>query len=597
MKHNKFLPMLAVAIVLTLVAMPATPVQAQAISVTPSSGPVGTTITINGTGFANGDPYEITFAHGTPSAQLVASSQATSPSLSINFSVPTVPRGSYTVHAAYVHSGTPGTSSPSFTVTPKITLSHSSGYVGDTVTVSGTGFKADSSIDIYFDTNSVGTVTTTKSGTFLSATSVIPESYGGNHTVIGRDASGNSPGVNFTILSKLNVTPASGAIGDQVTISGTGFAASSDITLYWDNAIDSKNTDTTNASGSFSNDTFTIPPSSHGGHTIKAQDASGNTATATFTTTGKKITIIPPSGALGTTVTITGEGFTASEAITIKFNNAPVTTNPAAINTDANGSFTASFSVPPILTGVYLVEATDGTYSASANFLAKADTTISPITSEASPGYIGMKLTINGSGFKPNAPVTITYTTEPDVLARVTTDKNGAFSVIVTIPPSAGGNHIITVSDDDTTRQFIFFMEMEAPPIPAPLLPEPGTKAKAEAHFDWGEVTDLSGVTYTLQIAADAAFTTMVLEKEELTASEYTLTKEEKLPAVRKKAPYHWRVRAVDGASNKSEWSSPTSFYVGFLFILHDWATIALIVFGALLCGVIGYWLGTRATE
>ncbi len=88
------------------------------------------------------------------------------------------------------------------------------------------------------------------------------------------------------------------------------------------------------------------------------------------------------------------------------------------------------------------------------------------MTSADSPGYVGMELTISGTGFKPDATVTITYTSEPVVLATITTDGSGNFSVTVTMPPSIGGEHTIVVTDDHTTKQFTFVMESEAPPVP-----------------------------------------------------------------------------------------------------------------------------------
>ena len=121
-------------------------------------------------------------------------------------------------------------------------------------------------------------------------------------------------------------------------------------------------------------------------------------------------------------------------------------------------------------------------------------------------------------------------------------------------------------------------------------------KATSEAYFDWEDVTDPSGVTYTLQIATTEDFTedAIVLEKAGLTQSEYTITKEEKLPSVSKETPYHWHVRAVDLASNESQWSGTGSFYVGFTMSLPQWVIYTLCGVGALLLGVLGFWLGRK---
>ena len=140
-------------------------------------------------------------------------------------------------------------------------------------------------------------------------------------------------------------------------------------------------------------------------------------------------------------------------------------------------------------------------------------------------------------------------------------------------------------------------MESEVPPVPASLLPEVGVKAEQPVYFDWGDVTDTSGVTYTLQLATAEDFTadSIVLEKKGLTDTEYTVTEEEKLPPVKEEAPYHWRVRAIDGASNASNWTGAGSFYVGFLWPkLGGWLLYLLMGIGGLLLLALGFWLGRR---
>ncbi len=596
MKRSKLLGFVAAMVIsLLVIAIPARPAQAQAtVNVFPTTGPVGTTVFLNGTGFTAGQTYSITFGYGSAFAQLVVPTTGIlSTTFSASFSVPSIPRGSYTIQTIT----TPGNFSTLFTITPKITLvGATSGYVGDQVTVSGSGFSASSTVDIYFDANSAGTVTSTSNGTFTSATVTVPESYRGSHTVKGRDTAGFSSVVSFTTLQKITVAPTSGAVGDQITISGTGFTASSNITFYMDNVIVTTDATTTNASGSFTNNTFVIPSSSQGSHIIKAEDGGGYSSTGTLTI-GHKMAITPTLGISGTTVTVTGSGFSANASITIKFNGVPVTTNPATISADTTGSFTGSFNVPVGLAGIYPVEVTDGTNSASADFESTTDATISQMTSAGSPGYVGMELTISGTGFKPDATVTITYTTEPVVLATVPTDGSGNFSVTVTIPPSIGGEHTIVVTDDHTTKNFTFVMESEVPPVPAPLLPEMGIKAEQPVYFDWGDVADTSGVTYTLQVATDEDFTedSIVLEKKGLADTEYTVTEEEKLPPVKEEAPYHWRVRAIDGASNASNWTGAGSFYVGFLWPkLGGWLLYLLMGIGGLLLLALGFWLGRR---
>ncbi|MBA7654317.1 hypothetical protein ES703_62194 [subsurface metagenome] len=149
------------------------------------------------------------------------------------------------------------------------------------------------------------------------------------------------------------------------------------------------------------------------------------------------------------------------------------------------------------------------------------------------------------------------------VMATVPTDANGTFESTFNVPVSKSGNRIITVSDEVSTKYLAFTVETDAPAKPVLLLPASASAVKAEAYFYWQNVYDSSPpVTYSLQVASDGNFASMVLEKEGLTGSEYALTGDERLAAVKREAPYYWRVKAIDGADNEGEWSSARLFYV-----------------------------------
>ena len=74
-----------------------------------------------------------------------------------------------------------------------------------------------------------------------------------------------------------------------------------------------------------------------------------------------------------------------------------------------------------------------------------ADFSLNPVTSQASPGHVGMKLTVYGTGFIGGTKVTITY--DDSTVEIATTDSDGNFRITFTIPPSVAGNHAITAID------------------------------------------------------------------------------------------------------------------------------------------------------
>jgi len=586
----------AVILALLMLAIPITPALGftgviDITSPVTDTGPVGTTVTLSCSGFTASLTYTVYF-----DGVSVATGSTGTGTFTATFAVPTRPRGGYDVTVATT-SDTSNTET--FTVTPEVTTNVSTANVGDTVTVDGTGFKASDTITIYYDTTNVGTKTVDSYGTFDDFTFTVPASTEGTHTIKGRDDVGDSPTVNLEIDPKITINPTSGAVGDTITVSGNGFDGGSTVTISFDGV--SQTTASTDSSGTFPSTTFTVPEASRGSHTVRGQDVGGNYATATFTVSAK-ITLNPTSGPSGTTVTVTGSGFGASQTITIKYNNVAVTTDPSTVTTNSAGYFTADFTVPVGEAGTYAVAANDtSANTATADFESTTSATISQTTTTTAPGNVGMTLTITGVGFTPETTVTVTYATDPVVLATVLTNPSGNFSATFTIPPSLGGEHVITVSDGTITMTFDFFMEENAPPIPALVLPLVGEKADSETVFDWETVLDASPasnpVTYDLQVATSQTFgvATLIINETGLEESTYTILPEDKLESTGEDEPYYWRVRAVDAASNESVWSEASTFTVGFSLEITGWLMYVIMAAIAVAFFFLGFWLGRRS--
>jgi len=394
----------------------------------------------------------------------------------------------------------------------------------------------------------------------------------------------------FTVIAaEIKLDTDKGPVGTGVEITGSDFDGNKDITVEYDgNVTDIESGDTdTDSTGDFEA-TILIPESAVGEHTIKVIDESDNEAEVVFTVE-PEITTDPESGRVGERVTVNGTGFDGSEDVTVTFDGDEVATG----STDTDGSFAIAFDVPTVGPGTYTVEAEDDDgNSAKTGFRMTTDVSISPVTGQSSPGYVGMDMTISGTGFIPNHEITITYASTPAVFTT-TSKADGSFSATFKVPKSEAGEHTITATDGTNTLEIAFFMESEAPAIPQPLLPEMDIKPEQPVVFDWQDVTDPSGVTYTLQLARDKNFTDIVLKKE-LTQSTYTMTEAEELESTKKDAPYWWRVRAIDGAGNMSGWTGAGSFHVGFVFALPDWAIYLLMGVGGLLLFFIGFFVGRR---
>jgi len=401
----------------------------------------------------------------------------------------------------------------------------------------------------------------------------------------------------FVVLDgEIKLAPEEGTVGSEVKISGEGLRPNQKISVECDDdKVDITGGDSqTDNKGQFTC-TVIIPDSAAGNHTITVIDESGNKPGAEFSVQ-PKITLDPVKQPMGKAVTVNGTGFDRRDDITILLEGNEIPTTPLSIYTSNHGSFKASFLVPfHYGSGTVKVEASDGR-RAEAQLTILAGIALDPITSPTSPGRVGMELIVRGAGFTANAPVSITYTNNDEAIpvATVTADAKGNFSPSFTVPPSVAGSHVITATDGSSIATSTFTMESQAPPVPVLLLPEVATAAKAEMYFDWKDVTDPSGVSYTLQVASDANFTTIVLEKEGLPHSEYTLAKGEKLEAAGRKA-YYWRVRAVDGASNESEWTPSGLFYVGsFWASMPNWVWYTLCGLVILPLAILGFWVKRR---
>ncbi len=501
--------------------------------------------------------------------------------------------GTYYVYVTYSAGNKGIRAAVSFTVVTAsvLTLSQTTGAVGAEVQITGNGFGDRESIAIKYDGNKVyiesGAQTTDRDGRFQS-TILIPRSTAGKHTitVVGGDSRAEAKD-EFTVEPRITVTPASGAAGDYITVTGTGFGRGVNLSISFD-GIKMTTNETTDMDGSFQV-TFAALPRGAGSCYVEARDENDNSNRVRFTLAPAAISLSPAAGYVGIQVTVSGTGFKASSSIPIIFDNDLVKT----ASTDSYGRFTASFNVPFRVAGIYNIKVSDGVNTTVAIFSIIISASISPVTSVASPGHVGTELTVSGAGFTVGGIVTITY--DGNQVATAIVNTNGLFSTAFKAPASAGGEHRIVATDGMNTKQLTFVMESTPPPIPVPLKPEMGIKTKTPAYFDWEDANDPSGVTYTLQIAAEKNFSkgSIVLEKTGLTKSEYTLTGGERLKSVSKENPYYWHVKAVDGASNSSQWSGTGSFYVGFTLEAQQLIYI-IIGIGVVLLGLLGYWLGIR---
>src|SRR4029077_13864023 len=304
-----------------------------------------------------------TLGSGTLSGGGVASFTTTSP-LSL---------GSHTINAVYPGDATLLASTGTLTqqvsriiISPAIVTSNS------VVTVRGAGWPANESfINIYLGPISPGygflrSANSDGRGAFSLSCTVTVNLAQGTYLATAADPTttdtGNLVTVNPAIIY-LNPTYANPTNG--VTIIGSGFAASSNVTVTLGGIAMTASVSTTNYLGQVISLSFDIPSGTPAGATtITVTDSASppNSASIAFTVYHATIAISPTTAASGTSVTVSGSGLPANDNSMACFSG-PLSPGYGFLcyaNADAGGAFSQSCAVNTNLAqGTYTATATD----------------------------------------------------------------------------------------------------------------------------------------------------------------------------------------------------------------------------------------------
>jgi YD repeat-containing protein len=340
-------------------------------SIWPTSGPVGTSVTISGSAFGVSQGNSTVTFNGT----------VATPTYWSNGSVVAPAPSGATTGPVVVTVGGMASNGVVFTLPPSISsLTPSSGTLGALVTITGLNFGA-----------SQGTSTVTFNGARATPTSwsaaqivapVPPGATTGQVVVTVNSLASN--GVSFTVLPSIsNLTPSFGSTGTAVNITGWLFGSSQGTGTVTFNGTSATPTSWTNAS--------IVAPVPAGATTGPVIVTVGGVATnsANFTLTASITGVSPASGNVGTPVTITGADFGATQGTsTVAFNGIPASVT-------SWGDQSIATSVPAGTTTGPVTVSIGGVTSNGVIFtIAPSITSISPTS-----GPVGTAVTIVGSGF------------------------------------------------------------------------------------------------------------------------------------------------------------------------------------------------------
>jgi len=364
-------------------------------SFTPASGIAGTVVTINGESFDAGS-LVVKFGTGTASSPVLVSPTKITAA---------VPSGATTGRITVETAAGSAQSSTDFTVigSPAVTaFSPASGTIGAEVIITGTNFVNVSNVK--FNTTTV----TAPNFTVVSSTQIkvnVPAGAATGKIFVTTLAGSGASANNFTVLLPPAITsfsPASGAQGSSVVITGTGFSGITSVSFNNANA-------TTFTATSSTQITVTVPSSATSG-TIKVTNALGTaTSVNTFYVTPFISTITPASGTSGSTISLTGTNLAAAK---VRFNSTEVT--PV---TNSSTSITAV--VPAITSGaVNVTVVNQGGTSNSKTFTITSPVVLDEIVATAN--ITEQLILLKGSNL-PGASKVLFGTVEANVLTNTST--------------------------------------------------------------------------------------------------------------------------------------------------------------------------------
>jgi len=340
-------------------------------SFTPPSGPLGTSVTINGTGLTGAT--SVTF--NSVSASFTVTSDAAIQA--------TVPAGATTGPVSVTTPGGTATNANNFTVVsaPSITsLSPASGPLGTSVTVNGTGLTGATAVAF----NSVSANFTVTSDTAIQAT--VPAGATTGPVSVTTPSGTATSANNFTVVSAPTITnfsPTAGPLGTSVTINGTNFTGATAVTFNGVSAAFTVNSPTAIHA--------TVPAGATTGP-VSVTTPGGTATSANNFTVVSAPTITnfsPTAGPLGTSVTINGTNFTGATAVIFNGVSAAFTVNsPTAIQATVPAGAT---------TGPVSVTTPGGTAMSTSNFAVVNPPAISNFSPTSGP--LGTGVTINGTNF------------------------------------------------------------------------------------------------------------------------------------------------------------------------------------------------------
>ncbi|MEK7814174.1 MAG: hypothetical protein AAB296_10470, partial [Candidatus Desantisbacteria bacterium] len=253
------------------------------------------------------------------------------------------------------------------------------------------------------------------------------------------------------------LNPASGILNTVVTVTGNGYTPGEVVTIDFGTSP-TITTAIANTSGIFLA-TFIVNTQAYGSRMVTATgETSASPDTKPFNMLPVINEVIPPSGPVGTVVTIRGEGFWESpvSAVSIDFG----TDNgflPVSVDTNINGSYIGSFTVTTQSYGTKVItlrmwkSVPEPILATSIFVITSRIFLVNPATAT-----VHTTVTIEGTGFK-DETIYISFG-KTQTIATVQASANGTFSTTFKVDTQDYGFHVITAKNSTLATSTFFII-------------------------------------------------------------------------------------------------------------------------------------------
>ncbi|MEM4160454.1 MAG: Ig-like domain-containing protein [Thermoplasmata archaeon] len=424
------------------------------LTISQGSGYVGNSVTVTLHGYA-GNVWVTLYWDGIPWLSVpttnVGSAQKSTQIPELN--------GGYHILSGTDENG--NTASAQFLVLSNITLSPQQGSYGEIVMVEGTGFAQTAEVELTMNSTYLATAYTNDKGSFTALFSV-PELPGCPHEVVARDTSGNIALASFQILPSLRLNKYAGFVGETLSLSGFGYTAGKNLTVFWDNLQIPTNPPVVTAlpTGSFTCE-ISVPFTPYGSHMLTAKDEVELNKSVTFSVS-PRISVTPDHGLPGCPALVNGTGFGANLSVDIIWDYGLQSQQMlGSTTTNETGAFSHPVQIPQGTNGIHTITAKDWQ-----GHLAQTPFTLGPSLSlSKTTGTVGTPIDVSGYTFTPGANVSLFW--DGGFIGQARTDTSGDFTYSFSIPPSQYGFHTISAIDEyNVSATASFFVEPDVDVLP-----------------------------------------------------------------------------------------------------------------------------------